>query len=213
MKKSYLLRGCMKLNDNSVFQNGSLGERTSLLTSLLRWSFFARSLWLLMAAPMAPEILKMVKILSKSWVTSNFLQLKIKFLQQKHIFIFHTDRVHPSFISGLEVSRFVISWLFFIALFCTLCWSGTYWLSLMTVPLICLTQSHCPSWHTASDQIFPWSWSALSASSWHWDPRCLQDWRRAERWPANMKISIRTKASWESVQTVGRKTTGDFYFR
>ena len=145
MKKSYLLRGCMKLNDNSVFQNGSLGERTSLLTSLLRWSFFARSLWLLMAAPMAPEILKMVKILSKSWVTSNFLQLKIKFLQQKHIFIFHTDRVHPSFISGLEVSRFVISWLFFIALFCTLCWSGTYWLSLMTVLLICLTQSHSVS--------------------------------------------------------------------
>ena len=67
MKKSYLLRGCMKLNDKREFQNGSLGERTSLLTSLLRCSFFARSLWLLMAAPMAPKFLKMVKIVSKSW--------------------------------------------------------------------------------------------------------------------------------------------------
>ena len=67
MKKSYLLRGCMKLNDNREFQKGSLGERTSLLTSLFRWSFFARSLWLLMAAPMAPKFLKMVKIVSKSW--------------------------------------------------------------------------------------------------------------------------------------------------
>ena len=60
MKKSYLLRGCMKLNDKREFQKGSLGERTSLLTSLLRWSFFARSLWLLMAAPMAPKLLKII---------------------------------------------------------------------------------------------------------------------------------------------------------
>ena len=65
MKKSYLLRGCMKLNDKREFQKGSLGERTSLLTSLWRWSFFARSLWLLMAAPMAPKLLKMVKKVSK----------------------------------------------------------------------------------------------------------------------------------------------------
>ena len=61
MKKSYLLRGCMKLNDKREFQKGSLGERTSLLTSLLRWSFFARSLWLLMAAPMAPKLLKIIR--------------------------------------------------------------------------------------------------------------------------------------------------------
>ena len=81
MKKSYLLRGCMKLNDKREFQKGSLGERTSLLTSLFRWSFLARSLWLLIAAPMASTENGENSKLSK-FGNFKLFELEIKFVQQ-----------------------------------------------------------------------------------------------------------------------------------
>lgn len=42
-KTSYFVLGCEKLNDKKLFQNGSLGANTSLLTSLFKYSFFDKS--------------------------------------------------------------------------------------------------------------------------------------------------------------------------
>ena len=67
------------MKDRREFQNGSLGERISLLTSLLRWSFLDRSARLLLPAPITYKVLKIAngklkKVLGK---------LRIRFYKKK----------------------------------------------------------------------------------------------------------------------------------